>query len=131
MCIAQQGRGPLRFEWLKDGESLPLGREDSKPSDGERSDAVRFRDAKKFSVNVLSERARTLSVRGILPEDNGQYVCRVSNAFGEDRVQATLAFRGTRCNEINLLETSVYSKCLFYDRAIVRARYSLELGIRY
>lgn len=70
----KRGQGPFAFRWLKNGEDL----------DG--TDRV--------ALTVVSERMATMTIRGVVPQDSGNYSCVASNVQGKDVLLDALSVRG-------------------------------------
>ncbi len=71
LCTIQEGNGPLRFEWTKDGRILP-------PTGTNHQVKSTSEDNSVFTINQLST------------ADAGNYSCSVSNGAGQSDRQTTM-----------------------------------------
>lgn len=71
LCTIQEGNGPLRFEWTKDGRILP-------PTGINHQVKSTSEDNSVFTINQLST------------ADAGNYSCSVSNGAGQSDRQTTM-----------------------------------------
>lgn len=62
MCAVTDGDPPFKFTWLKDGKDVVEGGT--------------------YSIRNVDDFTSNLAIKQLGPEHNGNYTCRVSNAYG-------------------------------------------------
>lgn len=62
MCAVTDGDPPFKFVWLKDGKDIAEGNT--------------------YNIHNIDGYTSTLTITQLGPEHNGNYTCKVSNAYG-------------------------------------------------
>lgn len=73
-CSVMAGEPPFEFTWFKDGEKLESTRS--------------------FSIKKFDDFTLNLVISSVDANSNGNFTCRVSNAFGVDQKSAVLSIKG-------------------------------------
>lgn len=79
-CAVVDGDPPFTFKWIKDGNTL--------------------QNNKEYFIADVGEYISTLTIPKLGAQSNGNYTCRVENAFGSDEKSDALLIKGNKLFDI-------------------------------